>query len=336
MKEGRRIAILRVLRDAGVALGSADIARGIQEFGFELSSRTVRLCLEKMAAAGLVTEGRRGRKGGRSITQRGCEEVSAARALARVGLTAVRVDTMSYRMTFDLALGSGQIVLNMSTIDQRALPRAMREMATVFASGLGMGEYMTLFHAGDHVQGFRVPSGRIGIGTVCSVTLNGILLSAGVPTTSTFGGVLELDGGTPVRFTDIIYYNGTSLDPLEVFIKSGLLRVREAVGTGSGRIGASFREVPTCALEVVRSLLGRMKRLGVGGVLMVGKPSQPLLGIPVQEGQTGLIVAGGLNPIAAIEEAGIPTENFALAQLFEFRQLHGYRALAAEMGIALR
>jgi len=35
----------------------------------------------------------------------------------------------------------------------------------------------------------------------------------------------------------------------------------------------------------------------------------------------GLIVAAGLNPVAAVEEAGIPTENRAMASLCEFDEL---------------
>jgi repressor of nif and glnA expression len=34
-----------------------------------------------------------------------------------------------------------------------------------------------------------------------------------------------------------------------------------------------------------------------------------------------MIVAGGLNPIAAVEESGIATENVAMGSLFEFEQL---------------
>ena len=55
--------------------------------------------------------------------------------------------------------------------------------------------------------------------------------------------------------------------------------------------------------------------------MMIGKPGRPLLDIPVSEGRVGMIVAGGLNPIAAVEESGIATENVAMGSLFEFEQL---------------
>ena len=57
---------------------------------------------------------------------------------------------------------------------------------------------------------------------------------------------------------------------------------------------------------------------------MLGKPGRPLLDIPVSEGSTGMIVVGGLNPLAAVEETGIPTENLAMKLLFNFNKMVPY------------
>jgi repressor of nif and glnA expression len=56
-------------------------------------------------------------------------------------------------------------------------------------------------------------------------------------------------------------------------------------------------------------------------------PNQPLFGIPVGEGRTGLVVMGGLNPAAALEEAGLNSENRSLAGLLEYRQFPEFRHL---------
>jgi hypothetical protein len=53
----------------------------------------------------------------------------------------------------------------------------------------------------------------------------------------------------------------------------------------------------------------------------MGEPSRPLLDIPVRQGRAGLVVVAGLNPLAAVQEAGIPTENRALARLCEVSAL---------------
>jgi hypothetical protein len=59
----------------------------------------------------------------------------------------------------------------------------------------------------------------------------------------------------------------------------------------------------------------------------VGKPNQPLLDIPVTQDRAGLIVVGGLSPISAVEESGVPTYNLAMSTLFEFRDLISYTDL---------
>jgi repressor of nif and glnA expression len=56
-------------------------------------------------------------------------------------------------------------------------------------------------------------------------------------------------------------------------------------------------------------------------VLTVGTPGTPLLDIPVSQGRVGLIVAAGLNPVAAVEEQEIPTENHAMETLCPFEEL---------------
>jgi len=323
----RKIAILRVLRDADGPIGSAVIAREIQAYGFTLSSRTIRLYLEEMERSGWVGGARKGRSGGRTITPQGEGEIKDALITERVGFTAARVDALAWQMTFDLNARSGLVVLNVTTVETPHAARAVEAMIPVFRAGLGMGTYAAFAEPGERLGQFTVPPGHVGIGTVCSVTMNGVLLSERVPTVSRFGGVLELEGREPRRFTDVIYYDGTSLDPLEIFIKGGLTSVGEAARKGCGRIGASFREIPTSARPQVEGIRRKLQAIGLDGVLLIGKPNQPLLEFPVHEGRTGMILTGGLNPTAAIEEAGIPTRNFALCTLYEFEKLIPYADL---------
>jgi hypothetical protein len=60
---------------------------------------------------------------------------------------------------------------------------------------------------------------------------------------------------------------------------------------------------------------------GVGGNILFGKPNQPLLDVPVGVDKVGMLVVGGLNPIAAAEEAGIFTESKAMSTLYEYSRL---------------
>ncbi len=333
MNQAQKVAILRVLREADGAVSSKLVAEGIGAYGFDLSPRSVRLYLEEMERQGLVAPARRGRRGGRRITAAGEAEINDALVLKRVGLTAAKVDELACRMTLDTTAGSGRIVLNLSLIHASLIRPALAAMLPVFRAGLGMGLRLCVLEPGTQVGEFRVPAGQVAIGTVCSVTANGALLARGVPTTSKFGGVLEYLDGEPIRFTDVIYYDGTSLDPLEIFIKGGLTHVSSIPQTGRGRIGASFREVPTLVLDRVQAVFADLERLGLGRILVLGKPNQPLLGFPVSEGRTGLIVPGGLNPVSALEEVNIAAENFALAQLFEARRLETCQEVAQRFGL---
>lgn len=312
------MAVLRVLRAAGRPLGGSRVAKELQAFGLDLKPRTLRVYLEHLETKGLVeSDGQRGRR----ITPRGLEELKKTTLVDRVGFTAARVDALAYQTTFRITSCSGRIVVNASMIDEADLSAAMSEMVIVFRAGLGMGFHLRVTRAGDMVGDVRVPEGKVVIVTVCSVTINGILLAAGIPVASRFGGVLEMEAGRPVRFTDVIHYDGTSLDPLDVFLKGRLTSVGRAARTGNGRIGASFREIPSAAVAEVEKIARRLARIGLNGILLLGRRNQPLLEFPVQEGRTGMIVTGGLNAIAAVEEANIRTTNFPMHSLMEFSQL---------------
>ncbi|HPP07027.1 MAG TPA: DUF128 domain-containing protein, partial [Syntrophorhabdaceae bacterium] len=163
-----------------------------------------------------------------------------------------------------------------------------------------------------------------GIGTICSITLNGIFLKSGIPITSRYGGVIEIIDGKPLRFTSLISYEGSSIDPLEIFIKSKMTDVLGAVRVSTGKILASFREIPIVSLDEAQNLTKKLSTKGFNGIFIYGKPNQPLLDIPVGVDKVGMIVVGGLNPIAAVEESGIYTESMAMSTLFEFSKLQSF------------
>lgn len=314
----RFLAILKVLDQAGRPLGSGAISGLLDHWGVELGERMVRYYLSLTDSQGLTENlGRQGRV----ITEQGRRELAIGIAIDKVGFVAARIDELAYRMDFDERSRLGSVILNVSLVKSDFLDKARAEIEAVMHAGLGMGRYITVAKAGQEIQGVTVPAGHTAIGTVCSVTLNGVLLHHGVSMTSRFGGLLEFHERVPVRFSQFINYDGSTLDPLEIFIKGKMTSVRQAAITGTGTIGASFREVPTTTLPDVEKIIADLEHMGLGGVLLTGKPNQPLLDIPVSQGRVGMIVAGGLNPIAALEEIGISTESWALHSLHDFAQL---------------
>ena len=174
---------------------------------------------------------------------------------------------------------------------------------------------------GERIGDVQVPEGCVGLGTVCSITLNGIFLKSGIPVTSRYGGVVEIEEGVPRRFTSLISYEGSSMDPLEILIKSRTTDVTGAIAIKNGKILASFREIPVVSMREAEILREKMFSKGVGGNILFGKPNQPLLDVPVGVDKVGMLVVGGLNPIAAAEEAGIFTESKAMSTLYEYSRL---------------
>lgn len=313
-------AILTIIGEAKRPIGSTEIASKLQELGFELSERTVRYYLKNMSEEGLI---KIFWKEGRMITSKGREELGNARVSDKVGLMSSRIEAMSYLMDFDLAQRQGTIILNITYIRDKDFPLALKLMRPVFQKKMSMGERVLVAKGGSEIGKIIVPKYKIAFGSLCSINLNGILLRHSLPIESKFGGVLQIDKGKPHRFTELISYSGSTLDPHEIFIKSKMTAVREAT-SGSGKILAGLREIPAVSHEKAEEIFDRVEQAGLGGVLFIGKPGQPVLGMPVGVERVGIVVAGGLNPIAAVEEAGIETESKALGSLLEYNQLQSF------------
>ncbi len=322
--EKNRLAILRILEVSDGPLSSASIAEQLHARGQDMSERTVRFYLLRADREGLTKNlGRRGRV----ITETGKKELSEGRAYDKVGLIAAKIEEKTYGMRFDLEARRGTVVMNVSFIDLEDLPRAVPLIQRVFSAGYAMGKLMNLYPPGRKFDSLRIPDGSVGIGTVCSVTLNGVLLSCGIPSNSRFGGLLEIRNKKALRFVELIHYEGTTLDPLEIFIKSGMTDYSGATTTGNGLIGAGFRELPAGSRGRVEEIAGELEKIGLGGFMAIGWPGQPLLEIPVSEGRFGAVVIGGLNPVAILEERGIRTQSRALAAFDDFSSLFHYEEL---------
>jgi repressor of nif and glnA expression len=315
-------AILKALSEDNAPAGAAKLTARLRAMGLELQPRTIRAHLLELDRDGLTTLVSRRR--GRALTERGRRELTNADAFSKVGFVAARVDDLGYRMSYSYRSGRGSVVSNLALLRDRDLSRALLYAAPILRAGLSVSNRLAVVRAGEQIGGFTIPIGSVALATICSVTINGVLISNGIPVTSRFGGLLEMRDGAPLRFVEVIEYRGTTIDPLEVFIGSGMTDVTECAKTGNGIIGASFREIPAGAVGPAKRILRRLREEGLGGDLAMGEGSLPLFDIPVTEGRTGLVVIGGLNPLAALREAGIP---------FTMRSLSGLADISAFMPI---
>ncbi|MCX8023037.1 MAG: NrpR regulatory domain-containing protein [Syntrophorhabdaceae bacterium] len=313
--------ILRVLDKHQDLLGSKELAKQLLTYGIDLSERTVRYYLKLMDEKGLTKV--QGKKG-RIITEVGREELNHAFVSERVNFIISKIDNLSYLTDFNLDTQKGNVILNISCFPEKKAKDALRIMAPVFSSKYVMSNRIKIARGGERIGDIAVSKGCIGIGSICSITLNGIFLKAGIPVSSRYGGVIEILEGKPMRFTSLISYEGSSMDPLEVFIKSKMTDVSGVVRGSSGKILASFREIPIVSLDEAQHLTRRLSTKGFNGIFIFGKPNQPLLDIPVGVDKVGMIVVGGLNPIAAVEESGIYTDSMAMSTLYEFSKLQSF------------
>jgi repressor of nif and glnA expression len=251
------LSILKVLeRQGDKTIGSREISRQLKLYGVDLTERTVRYHLKILDEKGFTKVfGKEGRK----ITERGREELSRALVSERVGFVISKIESLSYLTNFDIEKEKGDIILNVSFIPEDSLKDALKVMGGVFQSMYVMSDRIAIARAGERIGDIVVPEGKVGLGTVCSVTINGIFLKAGIPVVSKFGGVLEIEDGNPSRFLALISYEGSSLDPLVVFIRSKMTAVLDAIKKHSGRVLASFREIPVVSLQRAIELEKRIK-----------------------------------------------------------------------------
>lgn len=320
------LAILKILeKHEDTILGSREISRQLREHGVELTERTVRYHLKILDERGFTKVfGKEGRK----ITLRGKEELRMAHVSEKIGFIISKIETLSYQTDFDLESRQGHLIINVSFFPEKERGEAVKIMKQVFASPYVMSDRVVLAGEGERIGDVVVPEGKMGIGTVCSVTINGIFLKAGIPISSKFGGVMQVDEDGPSRFVSLISYEGSSLDPHLVFIKSRMTSVMDVIKHNEGNVLASFREIPVVSLERARELEEKLKAVGVGGIVQLGNPNMPLLEIPVGMDRAGVVVVGGLNPVAALEEAGIPTDSKAMSVLMDYAELVPFKEAA--------
>ncbi len=322
------LSILRVLQTSQQPMGGRLIALQLTDHGVVLSERAVRYHLKIMDERGLTTL--KGNQDGRIITEKGMAEIKNALVKDKVGFAITKIELLAFRTTFDYQTCHGNVPLNVSFFNKADFTKAIRAMKPAFEKGYCASQLVAVAKAGERIGDLLVPDDQIGLGTVCSIVINGTLLKAGVPMDSRFSGILQFIDGRPIRFTEIINYDGCSLDPTEIFIKAHMTSVNEVISSGNGEILANFREIPAMCLPVVEKVLDGLKASGIDGILVKGAPSEPVCEVAIQPNKVGLILTGGLNPVAAAQEAGVEVENHSMSTVVDYHRLINFTELVSE------
>jgi repressor of nif and glnA expression len=317
--ERKVLAILKILASSQRSQGARVIARYLKDVGIELTERAVRYHLKLTDERGLTRLV--GRRDGRVLTELGRTELKKALVRDKVGFAFARIEDLAFRTTFDFNTRTGLVPVNISVFSQTNFRQALNIMQRVFRAGLCVSDLVAIAPAGENIGDIIVSEGKIALATVCSIVVNGALLKAGVPVDSRFGGILQMHNYQPSRFTELVHYAGSSLDPSEIFIRANMTSVAQATDKGNGEILANYREIPAVCRPTAEKVVAELKEAGIGGLLLLGNVSEPVCEVAIDLNRVGAVLIGGLNPVAAAYEAGIESENFAMSALMEYEKL---------------
>ncbi|HOX35231.1 MAG TPA: DUF128 domain-containing protein [Methanoregulaceae archaeon] len=231
------------------------------------------------------------------------------------------IDDFAMQVTYNPATNEGKLVYNLSFVKNEDLEFAIGILKDAYKTGLAASGLVRFLREGEKAGDLKVPAGQTAVCTVCSVTLDGLLIRRGVPVNPIGGGVVEIENRSPIRFTHMILYEHTTIDPLQVLNSQRLTSVTSVMRRGSGKILANIREFHMEAEPLVGEVLDELGNSSFIGILEVGMPNLPLLGVPVSPQFIGIACVGGTNPLAAIKESGRTVRTNAMKGLIDVSEM---------------
>jgi hypothetical protein len=292
--ERKYIEILRILKEHREPVGAKRLSELMAERGFVLSDRAVQYYLSYLDAMGFTEKvGNQGRV----LTPSGFDETDNALVDDRIGFVISKLERLAYRSTFDPSTGTGDVAYNLSIVPEESLDQAIRAFDEVVASRCG---FFNSYRIIDH--DLRIPPGSAGVITICSISMDGVFQRNGIPVKMAFGGRLEIEKDVPRRFRDLIGYQGTTIDPLELFISSGLTTIHSFAQTKSGIALANVREVPLLAKKPVEETIRLMNDCGFIFPVTMGSR---VFNLPENPQRLSIIAFSGLNYIGNCVEQGL-------------------------------
>jgi len=314
--ERKLIEIMRVIHENDKPIGARAIADELNTRGYDIGERAVRYHLRILDERGFT---RKHGYAGRTLTELGESEMNDALIGDRFGFVISRIEEMAFRTTYNPETGDGVVPVNISYFDKDDLETVIDVVSYTAHSGYMISPRVKIIEEDEEF--IFLPPGKIGIATVCSVTFDGLLLKAGIPVEPSYGGILQISNRKPVRFLDLISYNGTSIDPIEIFMNRKTTSVLEVLEKGEGKILANVRQINSSAYDRVTEIIKQAEKTGLGSCFPPGEIDESLFGAPVETGKFGIAIVGGINGICALEETGIKIETNPVSTVLEYRTM---------------
>jgi len=307
----KMMEILRILADRSEVLGAKTIAEELRRKGYDLGERAVRYHMRILDEKGFTE---RIGYAGRQITSEGIKELEKGLIYDQVDFIFSKFEDMMYQTTLNPKTGFGKVVVNTSTF--RYDKEVMNIIKDIFNKGIAVSPYVkiTTPSNGDYEN-------LVEMETICGTTIDGMLLKAGIPVVPKFGGLVEIENYVPQGFTELIAYKKTSMTPLEAFTDREMTSVLGVAVEGNGNIPANFRLIPATARDDATNLFKALQKIGISGLLKIGKPGKPLLGVPVNKDMVGIAVIGGISPLCAAKESGYEIDIKMAENTVEFSEM---------------
>jgi len=292
--ERKYIEILRILKEHQDPIGAKRLSELMAERGFVLSDRAVQYYLSYLDTMGFTEKiGNQGR----ILTRAGLDETDNALVDDRIGFVISKLERLAYRSTFDPATSTGDVAYNLSIVPEESREKVILAFDEVVKAGCGFFNSYRILDSDS-----RIPAGSVGFITICSISMDGVFQRNGIPVRMAYGGRLEIERGTPTQFRDLIGYRGTTIDPLELFISSGLTSISQFARSKSGIALANVREVPGSAKKKVEETIRLMNTCGF--VFPVAMGNQ-VFNLPNNPFRISIVAFSGLNYIGNTVEHGI-------------------------------
>jgi len=214
------------------------------------------------------------------------------------------------QVNFDVEKRKGDIISNVSYIDKDNLDSALGIMEDTYNSN---PKYINPYY---QLLNHPTDEDKVGIATICSLSIDGILIDNGIMSNPKYGGLIELT--EPPLFIDLISYNGSTEDPHKIFLAKNMTSITQA--NGPNKILASFKEIPHISRDYAVYLLEILKNIGFS-IYKLGKPREVTYNAKADNYNFGVITGSGLNTIGALKENGMDVEVKAIEKLIPFEKM---------------
>ncbi|SDY29301.1 NrpR regulatory domain-containing protein [Halobellus clavatus] len=254
----RRYDLLRLI-DENEPIGSIRLVDMMQQRGYSIKDRTIRLMLSELDEENL-TEKVAGK--GRRLTSDGREELERGDVSGRLERIRERIATLTSEVTYDPAEDGGEVVAGAAQVPTDRVDEAFDLLTALHESPVG--PIPVSVTDGDSGVELAVPS---------SITLDGVLLSRGINTRLVAAGLVEYDGEI-TRYIDAISGEGSTMDVVHLLVEADRTDVDAILHGSEGVLIVDSREFPLTRFDETQDL-STATRDRLGGVVKFRRPREP-------------------------------------------------------------